>query len=52
MEIIIEEIIAGDITIEEFLVDKIQVPIIVITTTTIITTTIASDKTNQMTKQQ
>ena len=52
MEIIIEEIIAGDVTIEENIVDKIQVIILVIITTTIITSTIASDKTNQMMKQQ
>ena len=52
MKIIIQEIIAGDITIEETLVDRIQVIIIVITTATIIITTIASDKMNRMMKQR
>ena len=52
MDIIIEEIIAGDITKEQIIVDKTQVIIIVITTTTILTATIASDKTNQLMKQQ
>ena len=46
MEITIEQIILGDIAIEEIIVDKFQVVIIVITTT------IASDKMNQMMKQQ
>ena len=52
MEIPIEEIIVEDITIEEIIVDKVQVVMIVTTTTAIITATIASDKMNQMMKQQ
>ena len=52
MEKIIEEIIAGDITIEEMIVHRIQVIIIVITAATIITATIVSDKMHQMIKQQ
>ena len=53
-EVIMEKIVVEDmeITIEEIIVDKIQVILMVITTTTILTTTIASDKTNQMMKQQ
>ena len=52
MEIFIDEIIAGDITIEELIVDRIQVQLIikVITTATIITTTKALDKIHQMVK--
>ena len=42
----------GGLTIEENIVDKIQVVILVITTTTIITIFIVSDKMNQMMKQQ
>ena len=52
MEITIEEITTGIITIEEIIMDKIQVIIIVNTTTTIFTTTIASDKMHQLMKQQ
>ena len=52
MEITIVEIIVGDISIEENIVDKIQVIIIVITTTIKLTTTITSDKMHQMMKQQ
>ena len=51
MEITIEDIISGDTTIEETIVDKDQVNIIVITTT-IITTTIALDKMHHRMKQQ
>ena len=50
MEKTIEEKTVGDLTMEETIVDKIQV--VIITTTTIITTRTASDKMNQMIKQQ
>ena len=52
MELTMEEKIVGDLTVEENIVDKIQKVIFVFTTTKIITTTIASDKMNQMMKQQ
>ena len=52
METIIEEIFDVDITIEENIIDRIQIFLIVITTTSISTTTIASDKMHQMLKQQ
>ena len=52
MEKIIEEIIGGDITIDQNIVDRIQVTLRVITTATITTTTIVSDKMHQTMKQQ
>ena len=52
MGITMEEIIVAYKTIEEIILDKIQVVIIVITTTTITTTTKVSDKMNKMMKQQ